>query len=124
MALNLDLKNDNGMDLSLPSSNNTSQSGTPQETNCKRLQALATDVKKFAIIIENFKSTINALRQTPNSKFPQCIRVQPRETHLIATISGIAFSTRIPLPPEPTPGPIQQDDCVIPAILNQSASGQ
>ncbi|GFY54227.1 hypothetical protein TNIN_19821 [Trichonephila inaurata madagascariensis] len=63
MALNLDLKNDNGMDLSLPSSNNTSRSGAPQETNRERLQALATDIKKFAIIIiENFKSTINALR--------------------------------------------------------------
>ncbi|GFT68373.1 hypothetical protein TNCV_659701 [Trichonephila clavipes] len=62
MALNLDLKNDNGMDLSLPSSNNTSQSGTPQETNCERLQALATNIKKFAIIIKNFKSIINALR--------------------------------------------------------------
>ncbi|GFY43413.1 hypothetical protein TNIN_190391 [Trichonephila inaurata madagascariensis] len=62
MALNLDLKNDKGTDLSLPSSNNTSQSGTPQETNCERLQALATDIKKFAIILENFKSTINALR--------------------------------------------------------------
>ncbi|GFT45938.1 hypothetical protein TNCV_3535231 [Trichonephila clavipes] len=62
MALYLDLKNYNGMDLSLTSSNKTSQSGTPQETNCERLQALATNIKKFAIIIGNFKSTINALR--------------------------------------------------------------
>ncbi|GFS41251.1 hypothetical protein TNIN_193491 [Trichonephila inaurata madagascariensis] len=62
MALNLDLKSDNGMDLSLPSPNNTSQSETPQKTNCERLQTLTTDIKKFAIIIENFKSIINALR--------------------------------------------------------------
>ncbi|GFY40520.1 hypothetical protein TNIN_134221 [Trichonephila inaurata madagascariensis] len=62
MALNLDLKSDNGMDLSLPSPNNTSQSETPQKTNCERLQTLTTDIKKFVIIIENFKSIINALR--------------------------------------------------------------
>ncbi|GFS82048.1 hypothetical protein TNCV_1791111 [Trichonephila clavipes] len=65
MSLNLDLKNDNGMNLSLPSSNNTFQSGTPQETNCERLQALATDIKKFTIIIENIKSMINDLRTPP-----------------------------------------------------------
>ncbi|GFS64103.1 hypothetical protein TNCV_3944831 [Trichonephila clavipes] len=62
MALNLNLKNDNGMDLSLPSSNNTSPSGTPQETNCERLKVIVTDIQKFAIIIENMKSMINALR--------------------------------------------------------------
>ncbi|GFV18535.1 transposable element Tcb1 transposase [Trichonephila clavipes] len=50
------------MDLSLPSSNITSQSGTPQETNCERLQAHATDIKRLVIIIENFKFTIDALR--------------------------------------------------------------
>ncbi|GFU70431.1 DUF1758 domain-containing protein [Trichonephila clavipes] len=45
MALHLDMKKDNGMDLSLPSSNNISQFGMPQETNCERLQALTTDIK-------------------------------------------------------------------------------
>ncbi|GFY53721.1 hypothetical protein TNIN_490031 [Trichonephila inaurata madagascariensis] len=50
------------MDLSLPSSNNTSRSGTPEDPNCERLQAIATDMKKFAIILENIKSMINALR--------------------------------------------------------------
>ncbi|GFS35792.1 hypothetical protein TNIN_133651 [Trichonephila inaurata madagascariensis] len=50
------------MDLLLPSSNNTSRSGTPEDPNCERLQAIATDMKKFVIIIENIKSVINALR--------------------------------------------------------------
>ncbi|GFY41779.1 hypothetical protein TNIN_93631 [Trichonephila inaurata madagascariensis] len=121
MALNLDLKKDNGMDLSLPSSNNTSKSGTPQETNCERLQALATDIKKFAIIIENFqvddqRSTVkwsNGRKRphpdrattsvlAPNFLFPipnQILSTANREeTHSTATPNRIAPSYHNPVP--------------------------
>ncbi|GFY75075.1 hypothetical protein TNIN_148371 [Trichonephila inaurata madagascariensis] len=75
------------MDLSLPSSNNTSQSGTPKETNCERRQALATDIKKFAIITKISSQTINAL-STANRE----------ETHSTATPNRIAPSHYNPVP--------------------------
>ncbi|GFX03187.1 hypothetical protein TNCV_1700711 [Trichonephila clavipes] len=62
MALNLYSQLGNAIDQSLPSSNNSTRSGTPQETNCQRLQDITTEIKKFVIITENLKATINSLK--------------------------------------------------------------
>ncbi|GFW61165.1 hypothetical protein TNCV_433891 [Trichonephila clavipes] len=62
MTLNLDSKLDNGMDQSLPSFNNSTRPGTPQETNCQRLQDITTNIKKFVIIKKHLKATINSLK--------------------------------------------------------------
>ncbi|GFY48422.1 hypothetical protein TNIN_68331 [Trichonephila inaurata madagascariensis] len=48
------------MDQSLPSSNNSTRPGTPQETNCQRLQDITAEIKKFVIITENLKATMNS----------------------------------------------------------------
>ncbi|GFY43803.1 hypothetical protein TNIN_139351 [Trichonephila inaurata madagascariensis] len=59
MALTSDLTNI--MELSLPSSPNSSRPGTPTATNCERLTAIQEDIEKFGIVIEATKSTIKTL---------------------------------------------------------------
>ncbi|GFY37632.1 hypothetical protein TNIN_145541 [Trichonephila inaurata madagascariensis] len=51
----------NVMELSLPSSTDSTRPGTPTVTNCERLYDITTDIKKFGIVIENIQSTIRAL---------------------------------------------------------------
>ncbi|GFY40787.1 hypothetical protein TNIN_129601 [Trichonephila inaurata madagascariensis] len=62
MALNLDSQLDNAMDQSLPSCNDSTRPGTPQEINCQRLQDITTEIKKIVIIPENLKATISSLK--------------------------------------------------------------
>ncbi|GFS37324.1 hypothetical protein TNIN_252491 [Trichonephila inaurata madagascariensis] len=59
----MDLTTDqpNVMELSLPSSTDSTWAGTPTVTNCERLHDITTDIKKFGIVIENIQSTIRAL---------------------------------------------------------------
>ncbi|GFY72208.1 hypothetical protein TNIN_341231 [Trichonephila inaurata madagascariensis] len=59
----MDLTTDqpNVMELSLPSSTDSTRPGTPTVTNCERLNDITTDIKKFGIVIENIQSTIRAL---------------------------------------------------------------
>ncbi|GFY65566.1 hypothetical protein TNIN_415271 [Trichonephila inaurata madagascariensis] len=59
----MDLTTDqpNVMELSLPSSTDSTRPGTPTVTNCERLHDITTDIKKFGIVIENIQSTIRAL---------------------------------------------------------------
>ncbi|GFY45116.1 hypothetical protein TNIN_475061 [Trichonephila inaurata madagascariensis] len=45
----------NVMELSLPSSTDSTRPGTPTVTNCERLYDITTDIKKFGIVIETFK---------------------------------------------------------------------
>ncbi|GFY57890.1 hypothetical protein TNIN_465031 [Trichonephila inaurata madagascariensis] len=59
MASNTDLTNI--MELSLPSSTNSSRPETPTVTNCERLKAINKDIQKFGIVIESIKSTIKSL---------------------------------------------------------------
>ncbi|GFY58655.1 hypothetical protein TNIN_205451 [Trichonephila inaurata madagascariensis] len=59
MASTSDLTNI--MELSLPSSTNSSRPGTPTVTNCERLTAIKKDIEKFGIVIEATKSTIKTL---------------------------------------------------------------
>ncbi|GFW03337.1 nucleic-acid-binding protein from transposon X-element [Trichonephila clavipes] len=49
------------MDLSLPSSTETSRPGTPTETNCERLISIKNDIEKFSIVVENTKAGLKTL---------------------------------------------------------------
>ncbi|GFY77243.1 hypothetical protein TNIN_381061, partial [Trichonephila inaurata madagascariensis] len=51
----------NIMELSLPSSADSTRPGTPTVTNCERLKDIQKDIEKFGIVIENIKSTIKTL---------------------------------------------------------------
>ncbi|GFY47707.1 hypothetical protein TNIN_272161 [Trichonephila inaurata madagascariensis] len=51
----------NVMELSLPSSTNSTRPGTPTATNYERLKAIQKDIKKFGIVIEATKPTIKTL---------------------------------------------------------------
>ncbi|GFW87507.1 hypothetical protein TNCV_1301521 [Trichonephila clavipes] len=59
MATNQDLTN--VMELSLPSSNESTRPGTPTESNCERLIAIKNDIEKFSIVVENTKSGLKTL---------------------------------------------------------------
>ncbi|GFV59475.1 nucleic-acid-binding protein from transposon X-element [Trichonephila clavipes] len=59
MASNQDLTNI--MELSLPSSNESTRSGTPTETNCERLISIKNDIEKFSIVVENTKAGLKTL---------------------------------------------------------------
>ncbi|GFU83171.1 nucleic-acid-binding protein from transposon X-element [Trichonephila clavipes] len=59
MASNQDLTNI--MELSLPSSNESTRPGTPTETNCERLISIKNDIEKFSIVVENTKAGLKTL---------------------------------------------------------------
>ncbi|GFX22052.1 PRE_C2HC domain-containing protein [Trichonephila clavipes] len=59
MATNQDLTN--VMELSLPSSNESTRPGTPTESNCERLIAIKNDIEKFSIVVENTKAGLKPL---------------------------------------------------------------
>ncbi|GFX19974.1 hypothetical protein TNCV_1435341 [Trichonephila clavipes] len=59
MASNQDLTN--VMELSLPSSNESTRPGTPTESNCERLVAIKNDIEKFSIVVENTKAGLKTL---------------------------------------------------------------
>ncbi|GFT15496.1 hypothetical protein TNCV_3265041 [Trichonephila clavipes] len=59
MASNQDLTN--VMELSLPSSNDSSRPGTPTESNCERLISIKNDIEKFSIVVENTKAGLKTL---------------------------------------------------------------
>ncbi|GFV93402.1 hypothetical protein TNCV_4540131 [Trichonephila clavipes] len=61
MATNQNMDLDNVMDLSLPSSNESSRPGTPTETNCERLISIKNDIEKFGIVVENTKAGLKTL---------------------------------------------------------------
>ncbi|GFY59704.1 hypothetical protein TNIN_183911, partial [Trichonephila inaurata madagascariensis] len=64
MATNTDLNLDtiNVMELSLPSSTNSSRPESPTITNCERLRAINKDIEKFGIVIESIKSSLRGLQ--------------------------------------------------------------
>ncbi|GFT71384.1 hypothetical protein TNCV_1151251 [Trichonephila clavipes] len=59
MASNQDLTNI--MELSLPSSNESTRPGTPTETNCERLISIKNDIEKFSIVVENTTAGLKTL---------------------------------------------------------------
>ncbi|GFT72295.1 nucleic-acid-binding protein from transposon X-element [Trichonephila clavipes] len=59
MASNQDLTNI--MELSLPSSNESTRPGTPTETNCEQLISIKNDIEKFSIVVENTKAGLKTL---------------------------------------------------------------
>ncbi|GFW07246.1 putative RNA-directed DNA polymerase from transposon X-element [Trichonephila clavipes] len=59
MATNQELTNI--MELSLPSSNESTRPGTPTESNCERLIAIKNDIEKFSIVVENTKAGLKTL---------------------------------------------------------------
>ncbi|GFY57091.1 hypothetical protein TNIN_70781 [Trichonephila inaurata madagascariensis] len=52
----------NVMELSLPSSTNSSRPETPTITNCERQRAINKDIEKFGIVIESIKSSLRGLQ--------------------------------------------------------------
>ncbi|GFV86426.1 hypothetical protein TNCV_3371561 [Trichonephila clavipes] len=65
MASNQDLTNI--MELSLPSSNESTRPGTPTETNCERLISIKNDIEKFSIVVENTKADLRPLLSSMES---------------------------------------------------------
>ncbi|GFT96560.1 PRE_C2HC domain-containing protein [Trichonephila clavipes] len=49
------------MELSLPSSNDSTRPGTPTKSNCERLIAIKNDIEKFSIVVENTKAGLKTL---------------------------------------------------------------
>ncbi|GFT01594.1 hypothetical protein TNCV_4204581 [Trichonephila clavipes] len=49
------------MELSLPSSNDSTRSGKPTETNCERLIFIKKYIEKFSIVVENTKAGLKTL---------------------------------------------------------------
>ncbi|GFY43120.1 hypothetical protein TNIN_186711 [Trichonephila inaurata madagascariensis] len=64
MATNSEMNLDtiNVMELSLPSSTNSSRPESPTITNCERLRAINKDIEKFGIVIESIKSSLRGLQ--------------------------------------------------------------
>ncbi|GFU80874.1 hypothetical protein TNCV_5048701 [Trichonephila clavipes] len=61
MATNLNMDLNNVIDLSLPSSTDSTRPGTPTETNCERLISIKNDIEKFSIVVENTKAGLKTL---------------------------------------------------------------
>ncbi|GFX31365.1 hypothetical protein TNCV_2061811 [Trichonephila clavipes] len=51
----------NVMDLSLPSSTDSTRPGTPTETNFERLVSIKNDIEKFSIVVESTKAGLKTL---------------------------------------------------------------
>ncbi|GFY78939.1 hypothetical protein TNIN_338161 [Trichonephila inaurata madagascariensis] len=113
MATNTDLNLDtiNVMELSLPSSTNSSRPESPTITNCERLRAINKDIEKFGIVIESIKSSLRGLQIAgiddvndptfldQTRRLDDYIRLQQ-----LAVFGHMANYTKCPLYPKPRKG--------------------
>ncbi|GFY71651.1 hypothetical protein TNIN_14441 [Trichonephila inaurata madagascariensis] len=103
----MDLTTDqpNVMELSLPSSTDSTRPGTPTVTNCERLHDITTDIKKFGIVIENIQSTIRALHLNGiNDDNDPTLMDQTRRLQEYQRLQHLAVSEFRSQPPCDTPG--------------------
>ncbi|GFY45169.1 hypothetical protein TNIN_221941 [Trichonephila inaurata madagascariensis] len=103
----MDLTTDqpNVMELSLPSSTDSTRPGTPTVTNCERLHDITTDIKKFGIVIENIQSTIRALHLNGiNDDNDPTLMDQSRRLQEYQRLQHLAVSEFRSQPPCDTPG--------------------